>query len=186
MGPGVHVLDDADVDVPRGSGAVGLVAVAGCLPLGYHNDSVKTDATFRTIDGVRYAVPGDFASVDEDGTVRLLGRGSLCINTGGEKVFPEEVEARIKEIPGSRRGSAGDPGRAVRGTSRRRSGDGRRSRAAQRRADRTPASEAGRVQAAREVLLVDSVSRMENGKIDYRRLRDLLGASLLAPQGVGR
>jgi acyl-CoA synthetase (AMP-forming)/AMP-acid ligase II len=78
--------------VAPGSGAVGLLAVRGRLPLGYHRDAEKTAQTFRVVDGVRYSIPGDHATVDGDGTVRLLGRGSVCINTGGEKVYPEEVE----------------------------------------------------------------------------------------------
>ena len=68
----------------------------------YHKDPVKTAATFPTYGGVRYSVPGDHATVDPDGTVRLLGRGSACINTGGEKVFPEEVEEGLKTHPNVR------------------------------------------------------------------------------------
>jgi acyl-CoA synthetase (AMP-forming)/AMP-acid ligase II len=63
------------------------------MPLGYYKDPVKTAATFREVDGVRWTVPGDFARREEDGSVTVLGRGSVCINTGGEKVHPEEVEA---------------------------------------------------------------------------------------------
>ena len=70
--------------------------MSGPMPLGYYKDPEKSAATFRIIDGVRYTIPGDFATVDADGTVRLLGRGSQCINTGGEKVYPEEVEEVLK------------------------------------------------------------------------------------------
>ena len=67
--------------------------------IGYYKDEVKTAATFPTINGTRYSLPGDFATVEEDGTITLLGRGSVCINTGGEKVFPEEVEEALKMHP---------------------------------------------------------------------------------------
>jgi acyl-CoA synthetase (AMP-forming)/AMP-acid ligase II len=90
------VLDDALHPVEPGSGAIGRVATTGRIPLGYYNDPEKTAATFVEVDGTRYALPGDMATVDPDGSLRLLGRGSLCINTGGEKVYPEEVEAALK------------------------------------------------------------------------------------------
>lgn len=77
-----------------------MVAVGGRLPLGYHNDPDKTARTFRTIDGQRWSVPGDHATVEADGTIRLLGRGSATINTGGEKVYPEEVELALRRHPG--------------------------------------------------------------------------------------
>ncbi len=96
----VRVLDEATGrPVGAGSDEVGLVAVTGPLPLGYYKDEEKTAATFRTYDGVRYSIPGDYATVDDDGTIRLLGRGSACINTGGEKVYPEEVELLLREHP---------------------------------------------------------------------------------------
>jgi fatty-acyl-CoA synthase len=97
----VRVLDETHGRPVRpGSGEVGLVAVTGPIPLGYYKDEAKTAATFRTYDGVRYSIPGDYATVDEDGTIRLLGRGSACINSGGEKVYPEEVELLLRERPG--------------------------------------------------------------------------------------
>ena len=97
----VKVLDEhTDREVRPGSDEVGLVAVTGRLPLGYYKDDDKTAATFRVVDGVRYSIPGDYASVDDDGTIRLLGRGSACINTGGEKVYPEEVELALREHAG--------------------------------------------------------------------------------------
>src|SRR5262249_14659325 len=85
--------------VVPGSGVVGRVARTGLLPLRYHNDPEKTARTFVDIDGERYAISGDMAVVEADGTVTLLGRGSQCINTGGEKVFPEEVEAALRTQP---------------------------------------------------------------------------------------
>jgi fatty-acyl-CoA synthase len=91
-----------DVDgrpVTAGSGGRGLVAVTGEIPLGYHRDPVKTAEVFRVIDGVRYAVPGDWVRLREDGSAIFLGRDSSCINSGGEKVFPEEVEEVLKNHP---------------------------------------------------------------------------------------
>lgn len=99
VGDRVRVIDDDGHDVVPGSGDVGLVAVTGRIPLGYHGDPGKTATTFRTVDGVRYSVPGDHATVEPDGTIRLLGRGSACINTGGEKVYPEEVELALRSHP---------------------------------------------------------------------------------------
>jgi acyl-CoA synthetase (AMP-forming)/AMP-acid ligase II len=75
---------------------IGRLATRGHVPLGYYNDPVKTAKTFVEIDGVRWSLPGDMATIEADGSVRLLGRGSLCINTGGEKVYPEELEAVLK------------------------------------------------------------------------------------------
>ena len=83
--------------LPRGSAVVGRLATRGRVPLGYYNDPDRSARTFVEIDGVRWSLPGDMATIDADGTVHLLGRGSLCINTGGEKVYPEEVESVLKE-----------------------------------------------------------------------------------------
>ncbi len=97
---GSVVLDDDLKPVAPGSGVVGKLARGGHIPLGYHKDEAKTAATFLIAqDGQRYAVPGDFATVEADGTITLLGRGSVCINTGGEKVYPEEVEGALKSHP---------------------------------------------------------------------------------------
>jgi acyl-CoA synthetase (AMP-forming)/AMP-acid ligase II len=93
--PGVRVIGDDGRDVEPGSGQVGVIAIPGGAE-GYHKDPVKTAATFPLIDGRRYTVAGDHATIEADGTVRFLGRGSVCINTGGEKVFPEEVEEALK------------------------------------------------------------------------------------------
>lgn len=82
--------------IPFGSGRAGVLAASGSMPEGYFGDSEKTARTFPVIDGTRYSVPGDYAEIDADGTVRLLGRGSVCINTGGEKVYPEEVEVAAR------------------------------------------------------------------------------------------
>jgi fatty-acyl-CoA synthase len=95
----VRVLTDEGRDVIPGSGEDGVLAVAGRLPLGYHHDDAATARMFREVDGVRYATPGDRARVLADGSIELLGRGSACINTGGEKVYPEEVEQVLRGHP---------------------------------------------------------------------------------------
>ncbi len=94
-----QVLDDDGQPVTPGSGIAGRLARQGRLPLGYYKDEPKTKATFLDINGERWAVSGDRALVEADGTVVLLGRGSTCINTGGEKVYPEEVEAALWSAP---------------------------------------------------------------------------------------
>jgi acyl-CoA synthetase (AMP-forming)/AMP-acid ligase II len=93
------VIDDDLRPIEPGSGVEGWLAAGGRVPIGYHNDPEKSARTFVTIDGKRYSIPGDRALIDADGTIRLLGRGALCINTGGEKVYPEEVEAVLKAHP---------------------------------------------------------------------------------------
>ena len=96
----VAVLDeDTGAPVEPGSGQVGLVGVTGPIPLGYWGDDEKTRATFRTYAGVRWSIPGDYATVEPDGSITLLGRGNACINTGGEKVYPEEVEVVLRDHP---------------------------------------------------------------------------------------
>jgi fatty-acyl-CoA synthase len=100
MGPFMTVLGDDLVPVEPGSGAVGRLARSGHIPLAYYKDDEKTAATFLTAaDGRRWVVPGDSATIEADGTITVLGRGSVCINTGGEKVYPEEVEAALKSHP---------------------------------------------------------------------------------------
>jgi 3-oxocholest-4-en-26-oate---CoA ligase len=98
--PNLAVLDDDFQPVKPGSGVMGQVAKSGRISLGYYNDPVKTAAKYREVDGVRWMLTGDLATVDAEGRITLLGRGSECINTGGEKVFPEEVEAVLKGHPG--------------------------------------------------------------------------------------
>jgi fatty-acyl-CoA synthase len=102
LGPDVRVIDPDGHDVPPGSGRSGVLALGGRIPLGYYKDEAKTATTFKTIDGTRYSVPGDYAEVSEDGSIHLLGRGSVVINTGGEKVYPEEVEEVVKTFAGVR------------------------------------------------------------------------------------
>ncbi|ORV69311.1 acyl-CoA synthetase [Mycobacterium gastri] len=93
------VLDEDGNEVKPGSGVRGMIAKKGNIPVGYYKDEKKTAETFKTINGVRYAIPGDYAMVEADGTVTMLGRGSVSINSGGEKIYPEEVEAALKGHP---------------------------------------------------------------------------------------
>ncbi|BBX21023.1 acyl-CoA synthetase [Mycolicibacter terrae] len=93
------VLDEDGNEVQPGSGVRGIIAKRGHIPVGYYKDEKKTAETFKTINGVRYAIPGDFAQVEADGSVTMLGRGSVSINSGGEKIYPEEVEAALKTHP---------------------------------------------------------------------------------------
>ena len=99
LNDGVKVITEEGGEVEPGSGEIGRLATSAFVPLGYYKDEEKSAATFQEIDGVRYSFPGDYARVEADGSITLLGRGSVCINTGGEKVFPEEVEEAIKRHP---------------------------------------------------------------------------------------
>ena len=99
IGDSAVVVGEDDELIEPGSKLTGMLAVKGNIPLGYYKDPDKSDETFRTINGERYSIPGDFAQVEEDGSIILLGRGSVCINSGGEKIFPEEVEEAIKTHP---------------------------------------------------------------------------------------
>ncbi len=98
--PTTKVFTDDDREVQPGSGEIGKVAAGGSVPFGYYKDPEKSAKTFRTINGVPYSFPGDLAMVAEDGSLILLGRGSQVINSGGEKIFPEEVEEAVKRVPG--------------------------------------------------------------------------------------
>ena len=166
-----------------GSGEPGLVAVGGPQPLGYYKDPDKTAKTFRIIDGKRYSIPGDWATVEADGTLRLLGRGSVCINTGGEKVFPEEVEEALKTHPAVR-------DVLVVGVPDDRFVEAicavveleRRDHARPGRADRAREGAARATSRRRATcLIVDSVGRAPNGKADYPRVRREAAAALAPP-----
>lgn len=100
LGEHSRVFTDDGREVEPGSGEVGRVALGFPVPLGYYKDPAKTEAAFPTIAGRRWSIPGDHATVEADGIITLLGRGSACINTGGEKVYPEEVEEALKTHPG--------------------------------------------------------------------------------------
>lgn len=182
FGRRTRVITDDGRDVAPGTGEVGRVAVRGITPIGYYKDPDKSARTFPVIDGERYTVPGDYATVDADGTIRLLGRGSVCINTGGEKVFPEEVEEALKEHP-----SVFDA--VVVGVPDDRFGEAVTALVELR--DGTPFDETtlidhvrGRLaayKAPKRILALDTVGRAPNGKVDYRRLRDLAASRLGAP-----
>jgi 3-oxocholest-4-en-26-oate---CoA ligase len=98
IGPDVIVIDD-DARPVTTVGTIGRLARGGHVPIGYYNDPEKTAAMLIEVEGKRYAVPGDWARLEEDGTFTLLGRGNTCVNTGGEKVYPEEVEGALKSHP---------------------------------------------------------------------------------------
>lgn len=100
IGPNCKVFTEDFREVKPGSDESGFVAQSGPIPIGYFKDEEKTAKTFPVIDGVRYSMPGDYCKVAEDGTLVLMGRGSVCINTAGEKVYPEEVEEVLKTYPG--------------------------------------------------------------------------------------
>ena len=99
LGERCKVFDEDDNEVTPGSGVPGLVAIRGPNPIGYYKDEEKSARAFREIDGVPYSIPGDWVVVETDGSLTLLGRGNACINTAGEKVFPEEVEEALKTHP---------------------------------------------------------------------------------------
>jgi fatty-acyl-CoA synthase len=98
--PDTKVFTEDGREVEPGSDEVGMVAAGGNVPVGYYKDEEKSARTFKVINGVRYSFPGDMARVAADGSLILLGRGSQVINTGGEKVFPEEVEEAVKRVAG--------------------------------------------------------------------------------------
>jgi fatty-acyl-CoA synthase len=99
IGGRCRVFDENDQPVEPGSGKPGIIALGGPIPVGYYKDPQKTAKTFKTIGGERYSIPGDWCVVEKDGSLTLLGRGSVCINTAGEKVYPEEVEEVLKTHP---------------------------------------------------------------------------------------
>ncbi|MFM7872423.1 MAG: AMP-binding enzyme, partial [Actinomycetota bacterium] len=173
LGPNTRVLSEDGREIPPGSDEIGRVALRGNTPIGYYKDPAKSAQTFQVIDGVRWSIPGDWARVDADGTVHLLGRGSQCINTGGEKVYPEEVEEVLKMhesvadaafvgLPDDRFGQS--VAALVEFLPGRRADDSdliahtRRHLAA--------------YKAPRHVVIVESLDRANNGKLDYRALTE--------------
>ena len=175
LGPDVKVLTEDGRQVSPGSDEVGVLALAGRNPLGYYKDEEKSDRTFREIDGVRYSIPGDFAQVDADGTIHLLGRGSVVINSGGEKIFPEEVEEALKTHAAVRDAVVvGTPhptyGEQVMAVVELHPG----------RSDEPPAEaeliahvkeQLASYKAPRRVRTVPTIGRAANGKVDYNRHR---------------
>ncbi|MFK8042728.1 AMP-binding protein [Congregibacter sp.] len=172
MSPETIVIDDNNQAIEAGSDKIGRIAVGGRQPLGYYKDPEKSARTFLDINGQRYSCPGDFAMVDADGRIILLGRGSVCINSGGEKIFPEEVEEAMKTHPDVVDAVAvGVPdetyGESVVGVVE-----------AQ---PETPMDSANLInhvrktlaayKAPRHIVPIDSIGRAANGKVDYKRLR---------------
>ncbi|HWC37833.1 MAG TPA: acyl-CoA synthetase [Acidimicrobiales bacterium] len=178
LGRNARVIGDDGGDIAPGSGDVGLLAVRGRNPVGYYKDPEKTARTFRTIDGARYSIPGDYATVDADGTLRVLGRGSVCINTGGEKVFPEEVEEVVKLHPAVRDAIVvgvpdGRFGEAICAVVEPQAG-------AVLQPENLVAHVKGRLasyKAPRHVLVVETIGRAANGKADYGRLKTMAAAA---------
>jgi len=172
LGVNARVIGDDGRDVAPGSGEIGRVAVRGTTPVGYYKDPEKSAATFLVIEGERYSMPGDYAMVEADGTLTLLGRGSVCINTGGEKVFPEEVEEALKTHPAVHDAVAvGVPdekfGEAVTAVVEPRPG------AAIDEGELIAHVKArlAAYKAPKRVIVVDTIGRAPNGKVDYTRLK---------------
>jgi fatty-acyl-CoA synthase len=174
--PGVKLFTEEGVEVEPGSDEIGMVAVPGAIPDGYFHDADKTARTFREFGGVRYSVPGDWGTIGADGILTLLGRGSQCINTGGEKVFPEEVEEVLKVHP-----SVEDA--LVFGLPDERFGQ-RIAAVVSLAPDAAPVDDPKAIIDAvrtrissyklpRDLVVVDVVPRAANGKADYPRAREL-------------
>jgi acyl-CoA synthetase (AMP-forming)/AMP-acid ligase II len=170
------VFDEELHLVAPGSGVIGKIARGGDVPIGYYNDPTKSAEVFITVEGRRYAMPGDFATIEADGSITLLGRGSVCINSGGEKIYPEEVEEAIKRdpavadcvavgVPDDRWGEAvtavvaAEPGEIV---------DPERLKSA--------GEALARFKRPRHVVVVDEIRRGPNGKVDYGWARSTAAA----------
>lgn len=172
LGPNTRVITDDGADVVPGSGERGRVALRGRTPIGYYKDEAKSAQTFVIIDGERYSIPGDYATVEVDGTVALLGRGSQCINTGGEKVYPEEVEECLKRHPAIADAAVvGLPdekwGESITALVEAHPGATADS---QELRDHVKANLAA-YKAPKLVFEIDTVGRANNGKLDYRALK---------------
>ncbi|MBY8339417.1 acyl-CoA synthetase [Streptomyces spinosirectus] len=182
VNPRTQVVDPA-THVPVAPGEVGRVAQCGHVPLGYYNDPAKTADTFFERDGERWVLLGDMATVDEEGVVNVLGRGSQCINTGGEKVYPEEVEQALKSHPDVYDALvAGVPdakwGHHVAAVVQLREGAARPSLEDVQSFCRTRL--AG-YKIPRQLVITQSVRRSPSGKADYRWAREVAAASDVAP-----
>jgi fatty-acyl-CoA synthase len=183
LGESARVIDDDGRDVVPGSGASGRVAVRGYTPVGYYKDPEKSATTFVTIDGNTYSIPGDYARVEADGSLTLLGRGSVCINTGGEKVFPEEVEEVLKAHDSVFDAVAiGLPdekfGEAITAVVQLTPGQTLDDEALIKHVKAHLAS----YKAPKTVVVIDTIGRAPNGKVDYKRMKqfaaDELGVAL--------
>jgi len=180
LSPDTIVIDDLNRPLAPGSGEIGRLAVGGRQPVGYYKDPEKSARTFFEVDGKRYSCPGDFATIDADGRITLLGRGSQCINTGGEKVFPEEVEEAMKTHPDVLDAVAvGIPdekfGEAVTGMVEARPGHTIDAAAVIAHVKTKLAA----FKAPKHIVVVDTIGRAANGKVDYKRLRSEAAESLV-------
>ena len=189
LGKNAFVIDADNRPLPPGSGVAGRIAVGGNVPLGYYGDAEKSTATFLVIDGIRCAVPGDFAMLELDGSITLLGRGSVSINTGGEKVFPEEVEECIKQLPEVRDAVVvGMPderfGETVAAVVELADGQHADAEAVTALITSHVRAHLARHKAPRRVMLVPSMGRGPNGKADYMALRKRVADWLLTQQGA--
>jgi len=172
LGPNAKLIDEEGNEIPPGSPQPGRLALGGRIPLGYYKDEEKTAKTFVTIGGQRYSVPGDYATVAADGTLSVLGRGSVVINTGGEKVYPEEVEEALKTHP-----AVADV--ACVGVPDERFGEAICALVELRPSMEVEASELtdhvrarlAHFKAPRQVIFVSSVHRSPSGKLDYAALK---------------
>ncbi len=179
LGENTRVIKEDGSLVGPGSGDIGLLAVKGMVPAGYYKDPEKSAATFKVIDGERYSVPGDYATIEADGSLKVLGRGSVCINTGGEKVFPEEVEEAVKThddvldaavvgVPDEKWGEAitavvvREPGSSIEEDD----------------LIKHVKSRLAAYKAPKRVLFVESLGRSPAGKLDYTDLRERALASV--------
>jgi fatty-acyl-CoA synthase len=180
MNPTTKVFGADGREVEPGSGEAGMVAASGNVPIGYYKDEAKSAAAFRTVDGMRYSFPGDWAIVEADGSLTLLGRGSNCINTAGEKVYPEEVEEAVKQHPGVIDclvvGVDDEKfGQRVTGVVSLRSGSDADAEALR---EFTRSKLAG-YKLPKQLVVVDEVQRAPNGKPDYKwarkRVEEALG-----------
>ena len=172
LGPTCAVFTEDGRRVVPGSGERGLVAVGGNIPMGYYKDETKSAQTFRTFEGSRWSVPGDWAEILADGTLVLLGRGSVCINTGGEKVFPEEVEEVLKRHSSVRDAVAvGIPdtrfGETICGVVEAEAGATPTLSVLNEHVKKSLAA----YKAPRHIVVIDTIGRAPNGKVDYKRLK---------------
>jgi acyl-CoA synthetase (AMP-forming)/AMP-acid ligase II len=185
LGPDCAIFTDDGRRVEPGSGESGRLAVGGPIPMGYYKDDAKSAATFPTYEGKRWSMPGDWATVADDGTVRILGRGSQCINSGGEKIFPEEVEEALKRHPAVRDA-------AVTGIPDSRFGE-RIVALVEPHPGAAPdegelrdhvKTQLAHYKAPRHVLVVSSVARAPNGKLDYKAIKTRALDAFGEQQGV--
>ena len=177
VAPGLDTVVIDEHNEPVAPGEIGRLARAGNVPIGYYEDPEKTAATFIEVNGRRHSVPGDLARFELDGTITLLGRGSQCINSGGEKIHPEEVESALKAHP-----SVFDA--LVVGVEGERWGQ-RVAALVQPRPGETPTldelaafthTKLAKYKAPRELHLVGEMPRQPSGKPDYKRARSIIDA----------